>query len=166
MGVREVPPTFRTSDGKEFTSKPDAERHEALVAAAGAYESAQRRYAHALWESQQTADGQRFKFEHWDYYHIAWSGDWPCLGEVHFYPSRCTLDETDALLIHTTREDARGQTMHLSYRIDELYADERAAKKALLAEQRKRLAGLSATTHALAVELGLEEGDEEETTDA
>jgi len=107
MGIKKIEKkeTFRTSDGDEFDDEASAEKHETLISAKAAYESARDRYARILWETQITADGQPFKFGLWrNYYFVSEFTDWPFIHSVEFMlSSTYALDEDDALEVKRDR---------------------------------------------------------------
>lgn len=60
--ITEVPQQYRTSDGREFANKAEAERHQKLVDAIEAFDKAHDALGFTLAQSQWTADGKPFEF--------------------------------------------------------------------------------------------------------
>jgi hypothetical protein len=135
-----VPSKFKASDGREFDTKKEAERHEAVITAVKEYEDAKHRLGRCLAEREKTADGQPFDFAHWgDYFYVTPGyGGMPGLSRVSFYVWTCTFD-VDGLERVTIRQHRQVgppyQDRVEEYRIRDLYADERAARRALLKAQ-------------------------------
>lgn len=156
MTVKTVPTKFETSDGKEFDTKEEAERHDELILARKAYKDARHTLGVILARSQKTADGVPFDFSLLrDYYYI--SDGWaslPALRRVSFYIWNFEFDERDVFEIKQWDERGKGEQMMITYKINELYYSEREAKKALLdaqeawlAEEAQKVAALRAEVH-------------------
>jgi hypothetical protein len=147
MAVKETPVQFKTSDGKTFDTREEAERHELLRVARDEFEQARTVLARLLAESHQTADGRRFSFDQWQYYYIApgWEG-LPRLTRVMFHGFNLDwesqFDGREFPVIRQWEGEGKDRRL-LTYRFDCLYGSERAAEKALLAAQEKRLAELA-----------------------
>jgi len=140
MGIKKIESkeTFRTSDGQEFQDEPAAEKHEEIISAKSAYESARDRYARILWETQITADGEAFKFGSRNYYYI--TSVWlerPQIVTVNFYlSSTYTFNDDDVLMIwHRDNIDHPPNP----YKITDLYLSRDAAKRRLLEVKRERV---------------------------
>jgi hypothetical protein len=141
MGVREIPQTFRTSDGREFTDKGEAERHEALVEAKREYDTARAVLGRRLAETQKTADGRPFEFGVFgDYYFVTegWSG-MPELLTVSFFGNNFSIDEHRIAEV-VILQRAQGRDRDSEYRIADLYRGKAAAERALLEAQEAWLA--------------------------
>lgn len=154
MAVSETEPKFKTSDGREFTNKKDAERHEALVEASRAYENARRFFGKALAETQRTADDKPFDFSMLTDYWFVWEG-WgdPRLAKVDFYIWNCSFDlEREQFEIHQV--DPHTKAMR-GYRVSELYRYRENAERALVAAQERWIADKIEALAALKVKLGL-----------
>lgn len=139
MTVQAQPVIYKTTDGREYTDKEQAERHEALTAVKTAYEDARRNYAAALAESHKTADGYQFKLTGMrDYYFVTpgWYGA-PEIKKVAFYIWNCDLSDNDEAAIVDTSEGRR-----IEYKISALYRQKANAKKALIRTWGGWLAGL------------------------
>lgn len=146
MAVNEVPSKFKASDGKEFGTKEDAERHDAVVVAAREFREARHRLGRILAEREKTADGKPFTFSMLrDLYYVTpgWSG-MPALNRVSFYVWSCEFEIDEHLELVTIRQRRQVGRMSdneriESYRIADLYATEKAANVALLAAQEEWL---------------------------
>jgi hypothetical protein len=136
--IKEVPSCFQTSDGGEFPDRNEAAQHQEFLDTVSAYEEARKRLSLVVAQSQRTADGEIFEFGVFrDYLRIVpgWSGR-PTLATVHFnYHAWAERD-----LDHKGRGGERVQIVVYSenkrtlehYPIDELYAGQKAANRALL----------------------------------
>lgn len=118
--VREIQKTFIAADGNEFNSKAQAERHQAKLDAVDAFNAAKLKLAHATVKAAITADGQLFDWDrlmgrHW---YIANQWGWPELHSVSLNGWYCQKFDIES----------------------QLYQDEVAAKKALLAAREAKLA--------------------------
>lgn len=127
---------FRTNDGKTFTDKADAERHEKLVEAEAEYKRAMSTYARRLFETQKTADGHPFELGLTrNYYYVAHYYDnlsVPRLVSVSFSHLDARLDEKgrDDVIVITGTNDSK-----MKYQITSLYRDRVNAEKALAEKQ-------------------------------
>ncbi len=131
---------FTTDDGQEFETEGEANTHETLVAAERQYQNARNRFARAVWETQTTADGQRFNFSRWRYYAIKRFCGVPTIEEVSLFAGSCSLDDRDVLDLLQVTQDSRGEIRYRHWRISELYASIAAAETALLGELREHVA--------------------------
>lgn len=144
MAVREVPSVYKASDGKEFDTKEDAERHDAVVTAARKFREARHRLGRVLAEREKTADGHPFEFTVLgDYYYVSpgWGG-MPGLSRVSFYVWSCEFEVDDEERVTIRLHKQTGppyKDSYEEYRIRDLYRDERKAKLALLAAQEEWL---------------------------
>lgn len=140
MGITSKPQVFETSDGAEFVDEDDAKYHEELLVATREFTQAKKRLNHCLSKTLKTADGKRFDVGRWaNYWFVA---KWhhlggPAMGRVQFgFGTVFTLEKGDEGIntapAITVIEDERGQLRRTTYRIGELYAEERNAKHALL----------------------------------
>jgi hypothetical protein len=141
MAVSETPVTYRTSDGREFDQKADAERHDALVEARRAYQDAREVFGRLLSAAQLTADGERFDYTRWrEYYWITpgWNGR-PELEAVSFgYGTTFGFDyHSDRPEITVQRGGATRDTR--TYQVSELYSSQAKAEAALLVAAEKWL---------------------------
>lgn len=160
MPISESPVTYQTSDGKSFTDKQDAERHEKLVVATREWEQARTRFGTALAQTQRTADGRLFDWTRWTYYYVApphsgWGGG-PYLREVSFYVWNCSfdLDKEEMEILYSKDCEKRP----VAYRISELYANKDAAERALLTERETWLAEQAEDLAKMRARLGMDEG--------
>lgn len=136
MAATRVSQSFRTSDGEEFDSCDDAERHEAVLAAKESFETAAREYGEIMANEAQTADNERIElFCMHDYFYINpnYFGI-PDVRRVSFYRWNCHYDLRDGL---TISQETDGKYHH--YPAKELYRHEKNAQRALIAAQRKRI---------------------------
>jgi hypothetical protein len=157
MAVKKVPQVYETSDGLEFESKKQAERHEALIEARELFEGARERFGERLAQTQKTADGVSFEFGICrDYWVVVpcWAG-LPRLRKIWFSymgDQRFEISEDDEItLLYSEREDGHGSRTR--YKISDLYYSEKEAKKALLAAQQKRLEEFTEEVEALLKEV-------------
>jgi len=138
--AKQTKPEWVAADGTKWLSEEEAERHDRLIEASRQYEHARKEYERRLWETQRTADGQLFELSGWHrYWVIRSSWDLPDVFPVSLYAHDCHLDEKDVLSL-TEYKNEHGQLHVTTYRINEIYADERRAKEALLIAQKSRLA--------------------------
>lgn len=142
MAIKKNPKTYQTDDGREFSSKANASKHEKLAAAWEAYKTARVRLGRIVAESQKTADGVAFDFSRWDYWYVSESwGGMPSLSKVAFYVHSVEFvfredDANDELaLLYSDRSDGR----LTEYRIGDLYYHEHNAKVALAEAMRERI---------------------------
>jgi hypothetical protein len=138
MGVKKSPQTFQTSDGFEYDTEEEAERHEAVATAKQNYEGARDAFCRVLAESQKTADGVPFEFGVFrDYWFILeWDG-FPRLHKVCFLCMRndnFELNEGSEISL-VQEENGRRRT----FKISDLYWNHKAAGRALLKVQAERL---------------------------
>lgn len=152
MAVEQVPTQYRTSDGKQFKTAGEAERHERLITAQAKYEEAQREFRRAMAETQRTADGRLFEFGMLrDYYCIEWGAAGPpYLRTVSFYVWDCRVHEDNGH-VYVTERDGKADREH---RISSLYASEREAKRELLRLTTKWLAEETEKVAKLRAEVG------------
>jgi len=137
MPVKELTEKYQCSDGRRFTNKPDAARHEKLIKAKEDYDMALRAYNIALVQSRNTADGKPFELGVWKtYYYVRQSAyGMPHLFEVPYLGYNfdvCTENDEVKIIVH---EGER----RISFRISEVYADKTEAERALLADQKEAL---------------------------
>lgn len=158
MGVNEIPQKYRTSDGREFNTKSEAEQYDAILIARDEYKAAQRKLGLLLVQSQKTADGRPFEFGRWgDYYYInPYFNEWPTIETVSFWGWRFEFAERDGCVLISHERNGRWE----SYRIDALYADKDAAERALLDAREARLAERAAEVAELRARLGPRATDE------
>lgn len=136
--IEEVPVNFKTSDGLGFADIGAATRHQAVLDAMGQLQEAQRAWEIALANEQLTADGQPFSWRHDEYWWLAA----PCLGlstlgTVRFYyDSRVELDLCGHVCI---RRPGDADKMKVVFRVGQLYANRKAALRALLEQQEMEL---------------------------
>lgn len=153
MAVKEVPQRFKTTDGVEFATKAEAERHQAVVDANQQFEKAQRQLALATIESYKTADGQPFEFSLFvDYYLVVEGIGWPSLHTVSFmrsYSLRFKPEEDGVLSFY----EEHGRASRYG-RVSELYRCPMAAKRALAEAKQRRLETYQADLDSLRAEIG------------
>lgn len=100
MKVKKIPPTYATSDGKEWASEAEALRHQTLLDAHQNFVIAEKQWHYALAESQVTADGVPFQFGIRDYYFVSWwSSGRPSLITVDFIGRNTSWDGENLRLI-------------------------------------------------------------------
>lgn len=156
MAVTKKKPTFETSDGREFDTKQEAERHEELTTARRTYVEARRQYTRALASSHKTADGEQFETGAMrTYYYVTkWVEYLPRIGEVSFYFWNCDIDDKDEGVIVQDESDGRNHR-RVTYRISELYYHKKNALKALHAEQTEHIARMQAIADGVADQAGI-----------
>jgi hypothetical protein len=141
MAIQAVPQKFRASDGREFVTQREAERHERLITAETSYRDSRRAFGRALAQTQKTADGALFDFDRWTYIALLRPfGQLPRLREVRFYGFAFDFDDRDDCFTIMQDEGEGQHRYRASYRIDELYTAQAAADVALLAAQEEWLA--------------------------
>ena len=123
---------WKTSDGREFDSEEEADRHERLVKAADYYMDALLRYGQALAETQRTADGHPLELSRTHY-------------RVH--PRHCEVESVHVLggMSVEVRDD--GEVFfylpdwdHVTrFFPSSLYRDHKAAKEAAVDQLRARI---------------------------
>jgi hypothetical protein len=156
MSVKQQPRKWAAEDSKEFDTEAEAEAHNELYVARQAFLDAQKAYGRLLAERQKTADG--FKFE-WsmlrDYYFIReWHHQLPSMGQVSFYVHDTDVSERDDCLELIYHGGDPGNRDRHHYRIDQLYAREVNAKKALLVAQERFIEECRVDAERLRQELG------------
>ena len=136
MAVKEVPTKYTTTDGREFNSKDEAERHDALITARDAYEFARHRFAECLARTQRTSDGHLFDFNGIRTYYYVSYNFWgmPALSEVPYMGRFWDFDDRDGFVFNYKDGDRWRE-----YAIRDMYADKREAEKAVLEAQERRL---------------------------
>jgi hypothetical protein len=138
MAVSEIPVQYRTTDGREFKTPGEAERHEKMLTAYKEYEDARQALGRCIAETQRTADGRLFEFTALrDYWAIwdRWEGI-PRLVRVEFWPWNLHFEgDRDNFQL----KGKLGDHDHL-FRVSDLYANKDAAERALLDVQEKWLA--------------------------
>jgi len=157
--ITKQPIMFKTTDGLVFVDELEARKHEALIEAKDEYETARKRYAGFLFESQKTADNQAFQFGIFHtYWYIAEIFYFPSLISVQFHIRNCELDDNDHVVIlrHET-DNARG---FVRYRISDLYMHKENAEIALLAAQQERLSELTDVVAKLEESIQNDEDDD------
>jgi uncharacterized protein YkwD len=151
MGVMVKKSVF-VSHGKEFETKAEADKYDALHTARKEYEDAQHKLQQLLAETQKTADGQAFEFGVFhDYHTIVTFYGFPVLTTVSFMCWNWTVQEDEFGV--SIKED-RGRDDRF-FRITSLYADKRNAEKALAAAQSNELIQLTQRTNELRKTVGL-----------
>jgi len=137
--VRAIPQRYQTSDGELHASEAEAARRQALLDAIQQFETAQKRIAHLVAESTQTADGRPFKFgilrNYWRVSNVM--GRIPSVEQVEFgYDTEVDFYSDPPELV--VMESVRGQFatfQRRTYLITELYADRENAEAAALERQ-------------------------------
>jgi len=135
MAVKEIQPSYGTSDGGEFATREEAEKHEALVEAERAYHEAEQRYARALAENTTTKDGHNFSFAGWGGYYRITLGihQMPQIMRLSVYPNDIELQRDGRIQVRYGDPGKNEKPWRIE--INELYRDEANAKKALLEAQ-------------------------------
>ena len=135
---------YKATDGSEHAKAKDAKRRDALVSATEAFKVAQRKLCALLIAGAMTADGAPFDFTRRSYWRIReWWGQAPSLVEVMLWPYATTVDFDYRIETFVVRENDNSEKC-VQYRVGELYADERAARKAMAELYRQRLAEMQA----------------------
>lgn len=138
--IKTVPVKFKASDGMEFESAVEAERHDGLVLAREAYVEACRLLNRRLAETQRTADGQMFDFGlSRDYWYLApgWQ-TMPRMYAISFSGWSCSVEvRSDGGVAIISEDETRSRT---AYRIVDLYRNKRKAEEALVAAKEEWLA--------------------------
>lgn len=140
MGVKEKKTVYETSDGREFTTKEQAEKYEALLTAKRKFDSASEELAKLLLGSQKTKDGEPFQFRVWRSYWVLrnYCGQRPYVEEVrpHFHEIYLDEDCEASFCMKISGYDDRRVHNHervlKTYRVSELYASEPKATRALI----------------------------------
>lgn len=156
MSIKELPKTFRTSDGQTFEDEGAAKRHEELITTRDDFERAQRRFGKLLAETQLTADGNKFEFGLFRTYYYIERHQWgvPSLSEVPYLGSDWGFDDSDGFIIRYRRGN-EGRV--IEFKISEMYEDRRAADKELLKVQEEFIAEYIEKTRSERVRLYPEE---------
>ena len=126
---------YKTSDGREFSSESEAQKHDALIVARREYEAALSKLNRLVAETKRTADGELFQFGMWRTYYYITPGffDMPALAEVPYLGSNWDLNEYDDAVEIVTREGT--EQRRCEYRINKLYANKTKALRALVEAQ-------------------------------
>jgi hypothetical protein len=147
--------SWTTDDGREFDSEAEATAHAEFAAAKGAYDKAKHAYGRLLAGRQKTADGKPFELTMRDYWFVRERHNGlPTLRRVSFYVWNVTVDERDDCVAVIDNAGADGGPRFAEYRIDQLYARESEAKKALLAAQLRFLDQARLDVERLRQEIG------------
>jgi hypothetical protein len=136
MAVKVKPQTFVASDGAEFSTEEEAKAHDELTTAVQAFQDARKRLGVAMACKTKTADGYLFDPTSWrDYWRIINFGPTPMLARINFgYDTEFGLHGYEngcVELIVVERDGRNNEIRRASYSIDNLYATEEGAKKAL-----------------------------------
>lgn len=131
---------YKASDGSSYTTKADAEKRESVVAAIQELKDASEKVGLLLAEGAMSADGKPFEPGKWrEYWHLVnFYGQWPKLEKIDLYPYYVSveLERNDpAILLRVYENQSRGSDYgnYRTFRINELYLDESAARAALIA---------------------------------
>jgi len=142
MPVKTIPQKFKASDGTEFKTEADAQRHEAVVIALQKFDEARQQLAFATIKTHKTADGIPFDFDsHRDYYFIQRYQGWPEIRKVGlwgWYNQKFCLDGERLKVIEGDGQNAR------TFDVAELYRSEKAAVAVLTEERKKYIEELQA----------------------
>lgn len=155
MAVRQVPTKY-SAHGRDFDTKEEAERYDALRSTLDALDIAVRKAQRALGESCTTADGQRFEFGVWgDYWHIVRPmNSKPYLAKTSYIMSAYAVRDNDGVIeIREEPSTDERRSFPRFIPIKSLYADERAARKALVSAQREWLVEITADIEAEAAKV-------------
>lgn len=131
------------SDGSEHKTEDLAKKHEAMLDALRAYDSARNHLAALTVESYKTKDGQPFKMGSVnDYFFVVDYFGIPVVRKVSFwgwYNQKFYLQRDGRLdLIETVGVDQNGSDRCKSFDVSDLYASEKAAN-AEVAEKKRQL---------------------------
>jgi hypothetical protein len=128
----DIQAVYKSKDGKIFPTAAEAQRRNRLLDAEIALKFAVTEFSRALGSNALTADGQPFEILSRDYWRIArvHGGDLPRLVRVSIWPYWSSIEVDRERIV--VREFDSGERAYRTYAIDELYADERAAKIAHL----------------------------------
>ena len=150
MAIKTKPQVFETSDGQEFSTAEDAERHEALVTATKAFDEARTGLLRAMADKVRTADGELMDPRRWGdfFYLVGWGPERQVQRVAFYYNTSIAIYDGRVALIpgyDPTNRDGRDRR----YWLDELYKHEASAKRALrvdleaaAAELQERIQGL------------------------
>lgn len=147
MAVKEQPKTFTASDGSEWSTKKEAERHDAVVVANRELEDAKRKFCRAVLATQKTADGEQFdSMRNDNYWSVPWYGcmELVRLDTLWYWTQRFEIDSDSQVTIVVPVRDAPGQGYGreekiIRYRVCDLYANEQAARKELIRRMKQSL---------------------------
>ena len=140
---------FTASDGLTFDDRDRAESHERLIEAKDVFEKAKKRYATVLWETQATADGERFDFDRWQYYAVREFCGVPHIVDVSVYRHSCELDDLDRGRLTQLAQESDGTVRRQTWRIDELFTTRRAAEHGLRLALLEHLSSVNKTLSEL-----------------
>lgn len=137
--VTEVPARFLTTDGRDHTTKADADAHQRLLDARDSYDRAGRLFEQELAKTEKTADGFPFKLGIYRrYYFIVFGNAGPMLREVEVNTDTRVQMADGRPEVVTYQQDHRsgGPFYRIArYRISDLYWQEHAARRAMAEDQ-------------------------------
>jgi hypothetical protein len=137
MPVKKVPQKFETSDGEEFDNEGDAKRHQDVVDAILAFNEAKKNLAFATVREYKTADGKPFQFSSSTaYYFIRDAWGWPRMDKVEvcgWYNQKFDVDNQRLRVV------VGEGNQRCVYSVTELYQDEAAARRALIAAMESKM---------------------------
>ena len=130
--VKKVEPTYQTRDGQTFSSKDEAEQHEAILDLVDAKDKADRNLVEALGEHLKTADGQPLQFDRYSpfYYLVKPYYEMPRIETVSLWLRDLHLPMDGYIYFYTTNHS--NESVRKAYAIKRLYSSERAANLALV----------------------------------
>lgn len=129
---------FKTSDGRKFSDKREAEKHDALILARQEYKDALRKMNRLIAETTRTADEHLFELVGFHtFYFVAhgWNSK-PVLTEVPYIGYNWNLQERhDAVVIVVDRDGSSQTRQRYEYPIGDLYYEKSKALRALVQAQ-------------------------------
>ena len=126
---------YRSTDGNEYDTKEEAERHDALWNARNEFDNARKKFGKLLAETQTTGDGEAFEFGWRSYWYVTptWGG-FPELRTIRFSEYQFDFDDSDVFQIFNIEDGNRKR-----YAISDLYVSKHKARAALIAAQEERV---------------------------
>lgn len=143
MPIKEIPKSYRASDGEEFGTKQEAERHELFITKRTALEQAQREFDKALAQTHKLGDGSIFT--------SVWGKYWYLTDPLYHMPElvQITLNgrsdkfeemPNGKMRVGVTRYSEQQGDRVDWFEFDRLFKDEAKGRVALLAARERWLA--------------------------
>ena len=127
---------FEASDGREFDTTEEAEKHERITDATREFERARTVLGQLLAETQRTADGERFTFRWAEYWFVRNGfGGFPDIFPVRFERYNFDFDDADQFVIIIYDPDGKARR----FPVNALYCRKANADKALVVAQEERI---------------------------